>query len=205
MRWNMRHCKTAARLRAICKRSICVAALALMALIAVGPASSGVINVAPGEASIAPSGSSSSVPLGAIAGLVALFVGDRISKTDRQICTEAPVFAGAIASSDIVRPSRGKATSVMVNGAILLAEGCELKRLTYSVEDEHARFEGAAEALLADDGSFHIEIPLQGVKKSGAHKHIDAQYTITLFAEDEAGVGTSEAMDVMVIDGPRIQ
>lgn len=205
MRWDMDRKNSGRLLKAICKVSGCALLAALIAFIAVGPAVSGVINVAPGEASVSPSGSNGSVPLGAIAGFVALFAAERTPKTDRHICSKAPEFAGAVASSEVVRTSRGKAASVEVSGAIKLAEGCELRRLTYSVEDEHARFEGASEARLADDGSFMIDVPLQGVTKDNRSKTARTQYTITLFAEDEAGVGRSEAIDVMVHAGPQLK
>ena len=204
MRWVMKDDSRHIRLRAICKGSGCVIAVALIAFMAVGPAMSGVVSVSPGEASISPSGSGNSVPLGALAGFVGLLAGGRTAKADRQICTEAPRFAGAMASTEVVRPGRGKAASVEVKGAISLADGCALRKLTYSVEDEHARFDGAAEARLADDGSFSIEVPLQRITMNDSSRQQSKQYTITLFAEDEAGVGRSEAIDVMVISSPRI-
>lgn len=188
------------RLRSICKGSGCVIAIALIAFMAAGPAMSGVVSVTPGEASISPSGSGNSVPLGAIAGFLSVFKARQPLRADRHICTEAPEFAGAMATKDVVRTGRGKSTSVEVKGAISLAEGCALRKLTYSVEDDHARFEGAAEARLADDGSFSIEVPLHSITNlNSSRQQSRQQYTITLFAEDEAGVGASEAIDVMVL------
>lgn len=85
---------------------------------------------------------------------------------------------------------------VHVSGVVSLPGGCSLVDFGYSIEDEYGVYTGVGKISIAAGGSFTAYLPVEawryGEDKDGRH------YAISIFAEDEAGIATSDTYYAIV-------
>jgi hypothetical protein len=94
-------------------------------------------------------------------------------------------------------PNGGLETvTVEVEGMVLMPEGCTLFEAGYSVDDEYDVYTGVGEFTVKAGGVFSAVIPVEASREGGDRD--GRHYAITLYAEDEAGIGTSCTFEVLV-------
>ena len=111
-------------------------------------------------------------------------------------CDQPPSFEITSFGPETLWPPNHKTQEVSVSGRVMLEEGCTLLEIGYNIDDEYELYTAVGQLIVASDGSFTVYIPVEawrdGDDMDGRH------YTITLFAQDEAGIGTSPPLDVLV-------
>jgi hypothetical protein len=111
-------------------------------------------------------------------------------------CSGKPSFNITSFGPEELWPPNGETENVTVAGMVEMPEGCTLFDAGYSIEDEYGIHTGVGEFSVDSAGSFSVVIPIEasrlGRDKDGRH------YGITLYAEDEAGIGTSRTLEVLV-------
>ncbi len=85
---------------------------------------------------------------------------------------------------------------IEITGTMNLPEGCTLLEAGYSIDDEYGVYTSVGTLSISEDRSFALTVPVEawreGADRDGRH------YTITLFARDEAGTGSSSPITVVV-------
>lgn len=111
-------------------------------------------------------------------------------------CPAAPGFEIASFGPSYLWPPDHGLKEVSVSGRLILPDGCTLLDVAYSIDDEYGVYTSAGSFSVETDGSFVIYLPVEasrhGYDKDGRH------YSISIFAEDEAGVGTVGSLNVLV-------
>jgi hypothetical protein len=111
-------------------------------------------------------------------------------------CSATPEVEISGFGPNVIWPPNHDDAAVTVSGVVNIPAGCTLGAAGYSIEDEYGTHTGAGEITVKDDGSFSALLPVEawrdGQDKDGRH------YTIKVFAEDEAGTGVSEVLEVVV-------
>jgi hypothetical protein len=122
--------------------------------------------------------------------------GVRLAVTVPSGCDQTPGFIITSLSPHILWPPNHKMKEVHVDGQVLVPTGCSLSEVGYSIDDEYHVYTGVGEITVDANGDFSATIPLEawreGKDKDGRH------YRITLFAQDEAGTGVSQTLEVIV-------
>jgi hypothetical protein len=111
-------------------------------------------------------------------------------------CSGVPVIKITDFGPEEIWPPNHSMDVVHVKGVIILPAGCTLHETGYSIEDEYGIYTHVGEFVLSRAGEFNVSIPVEawrtGQDKDGRH------YTIRLFAEDDAGIGTSDVLEAVV-------
>ncbi len=111
-------------------------------------------------------------------------------------CDQPPSLEIASFGPEILWPPNHKMWEVAVSGRVILKEGCSLLEVGYHINDEYGIYTSMGQLNVASNGSFTAYISLEpwrnGTDKDGRH------YTVTLFAEDIAGIGSSAPLNVLV-------
>jgi hypothetical protein len=111
-------------------------------------------------------------------------------------CSLVPGFEITAFGPSSLWPPNHRMEQATISGHLILPEGCTLLKLGYRIEDEYGVYTGTGEMTLGTDNTFAVSIPVEawreGNDKDGRH------YSITLYAEDEAGTGTSPGLVVLV-------
>jgi hypothetical protein len=95
-------------------------------------------------------------------------------------------------------PPNGRMEQIAISGTIVLPEGCTLYEAGYGVDDEYGVYNEVSTFTPGADGTFTALVTLEASRQGG---DIDGRrYTITVYAEDEAGIGSSQGIDVIVHD-----
>ena len=119
-----------------------------------------------------------------------------ISVTVPSGCEQAPVFEITSYGPQIIWPPNHEMREITVSGRVLVPDGCSIYDIGYSIDDEYGIYTGLGEISLYSDNNFMASILVEayrkGRDKDGRH------YTITLYAEDEAGIGTSSPLEILV-------
>ena len=122
--------------------------------------------------------------------------GFRLTVTVPSGCDQKPGFTIASFGPTMLWPPNHKMQDVHVTGQVLVPNGCSLSEVGYSIDDEYHVYTGVGEITIDANGYFSVTIPVEasreGQDKDGRHYHI------ILFAQDEAGTGTSQTFDVVV-------
>ncbi len=122
--------------------------------------------------------------------------GIRLAVTVPSGCDQTAGFAISAFGPTILWPPNHKMQEVSVTGQVLVPGGCTLSEVGYSIDDEYHIYTGVGEVTVDANGYFSVVIPLEasreGQDKDGRH------YRITLFAQDEAGTGVSQTLEVVV-------
>jgi hypothetical protein len=104
-------------------------------------------------------------------------------------CSGKPVVEIASLSPEVIWPPNHSMEVVTVTGTISMPAGCTLYEAGYSIEDEYGVYTGV-------DGEFSVPLPVEAWRK-GQDK--DGRiYRIKLFAENDAGIGTSDVLEAIV-------
>lgn len=110
-------------------------------------------------------------------------------------CTGVPEFEITSFGPETIWPPNRNTETVSVSGKVIVPDGCTLIELGYSVDDEYGTYTSTG-ALTSYGGSFNLYIPVEawrkGQDRDGRH------YTITIYAEDEAGIGNSDLLEAVV-------
>jgi hypothetical protein len=93
-------------------------------------------------------------------------------------------------------PPNGSMEEVTVQGTVSTPDGCTLFEAGYSVDDEYGEYSGVGEFTVGGGGDFSIIIPVEA-SRDGRDKD-GRNYIITLYGEDEAGIGISQGIEVLV-------
>lgn len=119
-----------------------------------------------------------------------------IEVTVPPLCSGIPKLVGVAVTPDIIWPPNRKMEAVTVSGSVEYPDGCGLMNFGYSIEDEYGALTSIGHAAVGADRNFSFPLPVEawreGKDKDGRH------YRITVFAEDEAGIGMSETLDAVV-------
>lgn len=85
---------------------------------------------------------------------------------------------------------------IAISGEVNLPRGCTLLEAGYSIDDEYGVYTSVGALQMSDDKNFTLTVPVEawreGKDKDGRH------YRIRLFARDEAGIGSSSPVTVIV-------
>ncbi len=96
----------------------------------------------------------------------------------------------------VIWPPDHSLQPVTITGSMLLPAGCSMLEAAYEIQDEYGIYSGKDRFSVAAGGSFSIVLPVEawreGQDKDGRH------YSIWFTVRDEAGTGTSAALQVLV-------
>jgi hypothetical protein len=119
-----------------------------------------------------------------------------LNLTVTSACAATPEIVIDGVSPDVLWPPNGSLEEVLVSGYLSMDEGCSLFDIAYSVDDEYGLYTSEGVLYIDEAGAFEAVIPVQasrdGQDKDGRH------YTVSIFAENEAGIGQSEAVEILV-------
>jgi hypothetical protein len=125
---------------------------------------------------------SSSIPLDAAGANVA------VTLTVERKCAAAPALTiSEFGPTEFAAPNN-KVELVRLAGSVALPEGCTMKQASYRVTDEYGEYGSAGALAVGPDGSIVLSFPIM-VARRGNDKD-GRTYFVSIFAEDEAGVGT---------------
>jgi parallel beta-helix repeat protein len=110
-------------------------------------------------------------------------------------CDQAPEFEITSLDPEYIWPPNHKIQEVTLSGNVVLPDECTLLGADYSLEDEYGTYTSEGGLIVDADGNFTLSVEVEawrdGNDKDGRH------YSISLSAEDEAGVG-SKTLEVHV-------
>jgi hypothetical protein len=110
-------------------------------------------------------------------------------------CTQMPGFEITSFGPDYLWPPNRKMENVTVSGNVVIPEGCTLLGAGYSINDEYNLYSSEGALDVDAYGNFTLTLQVEPWRDGG---DIDGRdYSVNLYAEDEAGVGT-EALEVLV-------
>lgn len=95
-------------------------------------------------------------------------------------------------------PPNGRMQDVTITGSILMPDGCTIFEAGFTVDDEYGVYTQIGTVTLGPDNSYTATIPLE-VSRRGNDKD-GRNYLIRIYAEDDAGLATSEDINVIVHD-----
>jgi hypothetical protein len=111
-------------------------------------------------------------------------------------CDQPPSFQFTGFGPDTLWPPNGKMRDIAVSGRVEMQTDCSLMDVGYSLDDEYGVYTAMGNFSVAADGGFTAYIPVEASRNGndfdGRH------YTITLFAQNEAGLGSSPPYNVVV-------
>lgn len=111
-------------------------------------------------------------------------------------CGSTPRFVIDGVSPEVLWPPNGSMEEVIVTGHVYMDEGCTLYEAGYSVDDEYGIFTSMGSILIDTAGAFEAILPVEasrsGEDKDGRH------YTVSFYAENEAGIGQSDVVEILV-------
>lgn len=111
-------------------------------------------------------------------------------------CNSAPTLEITSFGPAYIWPPNHSIAEVTVSGTATLPEGCNLLSISYSIDDEYGEYTSTGEFEIDADGSFTLYLPVEAARrgndKDGRH------YTISLFAEDEAGTASLGNLEAVV-------
>lgn len=112
------------------------------------------------------------------------------------VCSGVPTFDIISFGPDLLWPPDHSMQEVVVAGRAELPSGCSLLEMGYAIEDEYNVYTAVGTIPIRSDGTFSLTLPVEasrvGQDKDGRH------YTISLYARDEAGIGTRAGLVVVV-------
>jgi hypothetical protein len=114
-------------------------------------------------------------------------------------CTTAPSFAGTRIGPDTVWAPNNKPFTVTVSGTVQTASDsvlCAVDSAWYVLEDSYAELDGTGAVTVQNDGTFSIDLVVEASREGDDRE--GRVYTVTLFAQNSAGVGSSGAFYVKV-------
>jgi hypothetical protein len=110
-------------------------------------------------------------------------------------CDQAPGFDITSSPPEYLWPPNRKMKDVVVSGKVIIPDGCTLLGAGYSMDDEYNLYSSEGGLDVDANGYFTLTLQVEPWRDGG---DIDGRdYSINLYAEDEAGVG-SEALEVLV-------
>lgn len=104
-------------------------------------------------------------------------------------CSTVPVLTVSAFGPTEFNPPNNKMENVSFTGKVTLPGGCVLKRVWYTMTDEYDEHEGTGELAVGSNGQITHTFPIM-VSRRGSDKD-GRLYQISIFAEDDAGVGTT--------------
>ncbi len=122
--------------------------------------------------------------------------GIRIDVTVPSQCSGIPVVLVDSVLPEVVWPPDHSMTQVVVSGTVQMPNGCTLAEAGYAIDDEYLLLSGIGKIQVAASGSFTATLPVEAMRhgqdKDGRH------YSITVYAKNEAGAGSSLTQTVVV-------
>jgi hypothetical protein len=95
-----------------------------------------------------------------------------------------------------LRSPKGSMEPVAITGRIIMPDGCAISEAGYSIDDEYDTLTGLGTITMGPDNSFSATVPL-AVSRKVSDKD-GRNFTITVYAVDEAGIGQSRSMELVV-------
>lgn len=122
--------------------------------------------------------------------------GIRIDVTVPSQCSGIPVVSVDSVLPTVVWPPDHSMTQVVVSGTVQMPDGCALAEAGYAIDDEYGLLSGIGTIQVTSSGGFSAALPVEAMRhgqdKDGRH------YSITVYAKNEAGVGSSITETVVV-------
>ena len=111
-------------------------------------------------------------------------------------CRAVPTFADISFQPKEFWAPNNKSVDIEVTGVCNVPSGCTIREVWYVIDDEYGEYSGTQTTAISSDGTFNVKIPVESSRKG---KDKDGRlYTITFYAEDEAGTGQSNSLHVTV-------
>jgi hypothetical protein len=111
-------------------------------------------------------------------------------------CTSNPEVNISGFGPNVLWPPNHNMETVTVTGIATMPQGCSVYGAGYSIEDEYGTHTSEGELTVSENGKFSVFLPVEAWRK-GQDKD-GRNYKITFFVENEAGVGTSRVLEVLV-------
>lgn len=111
-------------------------------------------------------------------------------------CSAAPGIEITSFGPEYIWPPDNKMESVTVTGKVHLPDGCSLYEAGYSIDDEYGIYTSTGVLYINSSGEFTLSLPVEASRK-GQDKD-GRRYTISIYAEDEAGIGVGGALNAVV-------
>ena len=119
------------------------------------------------------------------------------------LCSAPPIFSPITASQNIIKGKNNKPVTIELSGTVDVGDGCELAGTSYTLTDEYGELGGTKDLNIASDGSFSASVELMASRK-GNDKD-GRLYSISFSAENEAGVGNGDVIEIVVSHDNRKQ
>jgi len=116
-------------------------------------------------------------------------------------CGEVPSFKITSIGPDNLWAPNNSMQEVTLRGRVDMPKGCTIYEASYTIDDEYGECSGEGSFTIDSDGEFIVSIPVEASRK-GNDKD-GRLYTIVLSAENDSGVGMSQAIDVHVAHNQR--
>lgn len=122
--------------------------------------------------------------------------GIRIDVTVPSQCSGIPLVTVDSVLPAVVWPPDHSMTQVVLSGTVQMPEGCTLAEAGYAIDDEYGVFSNVGKIQVAASGSFSAALPVEAMRhgqdKDGRH------YSITVYAKNQSGTGSSLTQTVVV-------
>ena len=110
---------------------------------------------------------------------------------------QSPTFSDISSAEEIMNVRKHKKVAIGLSGTVSASDGCDIVNAWYQLTDEYGKLDRTEALVINDDGTFSVAIPMVA---SGKKKDEDGRlYTVTFFAENEAGVGESPETSIVVL------
>jgi hypothetical protein len=104
-------------------------------------------------------------------------------------CADVPQISIDSFSPTVIWPPRNQMVFISFSGRVSLPAGCSMTDTVYAVSDEYDQFSARVPFRTSADGSFTGTVPV-AASRSGSDTD-GRRYSITVYASDEAGMGTA--------------
>jgi len=113
-------------------------------------------------------------------------------------CNQVPLFSDISSAEETISVRNHKEVTVELSGAVSVPDGCDISDTWYKLIDEYGELDqDEVPLVINDDGTFSVAVPMVASRKG---KDKDGRlYTVTFFAENEAGVGESPETTIVVL------
>jgi len=112
------------------------------------------------------------------------------------VCSAVPTFNNLSNQQATITPRNNKPYAVSITGQLAMDDNCSLQDAWYQLTDEYGELDAKQPLSIDKDGNFSTSIEILASRK-GNDKD-GRKYTVVFSAENEAGIGESQATSIIV-------